>query len=93
MVFEKYLMSRPVVMHVTDGEMNLADIANMRKDLNPGSSRPKPRNDAGLFLVGRNELTCASHASQQYPAVILPRHLCWTAFGTFMVGVLCLLIK
>ena len=64
----------------------------MRKDVtgNPGSSRPKRRNDAGLYLVGRNELT---HASLQYATAILPRHIYWTAFGTFMVGVLCLLIK
>ena len=67
---------------------------------NPASSRPKPRNHAGLhlvtrdqYLVTRNESKRRSRASQQYATRITPRHLGWTAFGTFMVGVLCLLIK
>ena len=79
----------------------MAHIANMQKDVTgkSGSSRPKPSNHAGLFLVVRNALavrdesTRAPQALQQHATEILPRHLCWTAFGTFMVGVLCLLIK
>jgi hypothetical protein len=75
--------------------MDFADIATMRKDVTgkPGSSRPKSRNHAGLYLVTRDESKRRSRASRQHPAGITPRHLCWTAFGTFMVGVLCLLIK
>jgi len=75
--------------------MDFADIANMQKDVtgNPGSPRPKSRNHAGLHLVTRNESKRRSRASQQYATRITPRHLGWTAFGTFMVGLLCLLIK
>jgi hypothetical protein len=82
-------------MKVTAGVAILAHIANMQKDVTgmSGSSRPKPSNHAGLFLVVRNKLTRAPQALQQQATGILPRHLCWTAFGTFMVGVLCLLIK
>ena len=67
----------------------------MQKDVTgkSGSSRPKQSNHAGLFLVVRNESTRAPQALQQHAIGILPRHLCWTAFGTFMIGVLCLLIK
>jgi hypothetical protein len=95
-------MSRLAVMPVTDRTANLAHIANMQRDVSgkSGGSRPKPSNHAGLFLVVRNEslvvrndLTHAPQALQQQATGILPRHLCWTAFGTFMVGVLCLLIK
>jgi hypothetical protein len=78
--------------------MDFADIANMRKDVtgNPGSPRPKSGNHAGLYLVTRNESkrrSRASRTSRQCATGITPRHLGWTAFGTFMVGVLCLLIK
>jgi hypothetical protein len=88
-------MSRIAVMQVTAGVAILAHIANMQRDVTgkSGSSRPKPSNHAGLFLVVRNEPTRAPQALQQPATGILPRHLCWTAFGTFMVGVLCLLIK
>lgn len=73
----------------------------MQKDVTgkSGSSKPNPSNHAGLFLVVRNTLavrdesTRTPQALQQHAIGILPRHLCWTAFGTFMVGVLCLLIK
>ncbi len=79
----------------------MADIANMQSDVTgmSGTSRPKPSNHAGLFLVVRNEslvvhnATRAPQALQRQATGILPRHLCWTAFGTFLVGVLCLLIK
>jgi hypothetical protein len=73
--------------------MNLADIAHMRKDVTGNPDSSKPRNHAGLYLVVRNKSKRVSHASPQYATGIMPRHLCWTAFGTFMVGVLCLLIK
>jgi hypothetical protein len=88
-------MTRIAVMQVTAGVAILAHIANMPKDVTgkSGGSRPKPSNHAGLFLVVRNELTRAPHVLQQHATGILPRHLCWTAVGTLMVGVLCLLIK
>lgn len=65
----------------------------MQTEGTPDFSRPKSRNYAGLYLVVRNEGTAAAHRMQQYSANILPRHLCWTAFSTFTVGMLCLLIK
>jgi hypothetical protein len=75
--------------------MDFADIANMRKDVtgNPGSPRPKSGNHAGLYLVVRSKSKRAVRTSQQCATGIAPRHLGWTAFGTFMVGLLCLLIK
>jgi len=52
----------------------------------------KPVNHAGLYIVARNEFPASS--SRNAPQALLgPRQLCWTAFGTFLVSLLCLLLK
>ena len=49
-------------------------------------------NHAGLFIVARNEFpVSASRFAPQ--SAFGPRQLCWTAFGTFLVSLLCLLLK
>jgi hypothetical protein len=72
---------------------HLADILIMQKEMNCNTrlSRPKPANHAGLRIVVRNDfpaptasITCAG---------VTPRELAWTAFGTLVVGLLCLLLK
>ncbi len=52
----------------------------------------KPVNHAGLYIVARNEFPASS--SRYAPQIVFgPRQLCWTAFGTFLVSLLCLLLK
>jgi hypothetical protein len=67
----------------------------MRRDVTGNSGSSKPLNHAGLYLVARkrNHSKRASRTSPQDATGIMPRHLCWTALGTFLVGGLCLLIK
>jgi hypothetical protein len=75
--------------------MNLTNIKNMQKEVagsNP-DSRPKIRNHAGLYLVVRNDSALTANTLQQDTAGITQRLIFWTAFGTFIAGMLCLLIK
>lgn len=61
---------------------------------NKRTSAPKPTNHAGLFVVGRNHTSALkSHRASEAYSRLLVRDICWTTAGTFIVGIVCLLLK
>ena len=71
-----------------------ADIATMKNDAR-GQRRDcarKPLNHAGLYVAVRNDFPVDS--SRFAPqAAFGQREICWTAFATLLVSLLCLTLK